>query len=165
MPEPKEMTVQSDVPPLHVCFIVSRFKFQITTKHLSSDCTHFTWTDYNGGSCWMKRGTVSASDAHFSEDKLAVCGMVDNISHISWNENDSAFGCDFAEHDLANVKTSDNDCYNQCTSTEGKMPKSHSHSLSIQYILRISIRLHSFYMEGRNLLDEGRFRGPERRIC
>lgn len=113
----------------------------------------------------MKRGSVSASDARYSEDKLAVCGIVDNISHISWNENDSAIGCDFAEHDLANVKTSDRDCYNQCTSTEGKMPESNFRSFSIQNIPRKYLRLHSFYMERRNLLDEARFRGQKRRIC
>lgn len=59
------------------------------------------------------------SDAHKSFDKLAVCGIVDNFSHIEWNENDWAFGCDFWENDLANVETGSNECYNRCASDDG----------------------------------------------
>lgn len=40
------------------------------------DCTHFTWTDYSGGTCWMKKNIVSKSDAFESSDKSAVCGVM-----------------------------------------------------------------------------------------
>lgn len=43
----------------------------------SPDCTHFTWTDYDGGTCWMKKNTVSKSDAFDSTDKSAVCGVME----------------------------------------------------------------------------------------
>lgn len=88
-------------------------------KCLLSDCTHYTWTIYNEGTCWMKQNTVSASDAHHSYDKSAVCGIVDNVSHIAWNGNDWAFECDFEGNDLADEKTSSHECYNRCASTEG----------------------------------------------
>jgi hypothetical protein len=28
----------------------------------TSGCTHFTWTQYNGGTCWMKYGSISQYD-------------------------------------------------------------------------------------------------------
>ena len=38
-------------------------------------CTHFAWTNYNGGTCWMKYCTVSKSDAIFTNDYSMVCGV------------------------------------------------------------------------------------------
>ena len=40
-------------------------------------CTHFTWTQYNGGTCWMKQGQISKSDAIQTNDPTMVCGVVD----------------------------------------------------------------------------------------
>ncbi|CAF4393866.1 unnamed protein product, partial [Rotaria sordida] len=40
-------------------------------------CTHFTWTQYNGGTCWMKSGAVSKNDAFSTSDSTMVCGVVD----------------------------------------------------------------------------------------
>lgn len=88
-------------------------------KCFLSDCTHYTWTLYNEGTCWMKQDIVSPSDAHISYDKAAVCGIVDNFSHIAWNGKDWAYGCGFEGNDLANVKTSSDECNNQCVSTKG----------------------------------------------
>ncbi len=28
-----------------------------------SGCTHYTWNDFNDGTCWMKRGLISKSNA------------------------------------------------------------------------------------------------------
>jgi len=39
-------------------------------------CTHFTWTNYNGGTCWMKKNGASKSDAIPKYDSNAVCGVV-----------------------------------------------------------------------------------------
>jgi hypothetical protein len=41
----------------------------------SSGCTHFTWTSYNGGTCWMKSGSVSKSNAFYTGDQSMVCGI------------------------------------------------------------------------------------------
>ncbi len=41
-------------------------------------CTHFTWTQYMGGTCWMKKGSVSKNDAFSTTDPTMVCGVLDN---------------------------------------------------------------------------------------
>ena len=38
-------------------------------------CTHFTWSNYKGGTCWMKKGAVSKSDAFATSDPTMVCGI------------------------------------------------------------------------------------------
>jgi len=40
----------------------------------TSGCTHFTWTSFNGGTCWMKSGP--ASGLTVKTDKTMVCGVV-----------------------------------------------------------------------------------------
>jgi hypothetical protein len=38
-------------------------------------CTHYTWTSYNGGTCLMKKGSVSKSDAFYVAKPDYVCGV------------------------------------------------------------------------------------------
>ena len=40
----------------------------------TSGCTHFSWNSYEGGTCWMKKGLVSKSDAFYKAN--TVCGLV-----------------------------------------------------------------------------------------
>ena len=42
----------------------------------TSGCTHFTWTSYNGGTCWLKKGSISQSNAVFTGDQSMVCGII-----------------------------------------------------------------------------------------
>lgn len=42
----------------------------------TSGCTHFTWTGWNGGTCWMKYGSISKSDAFSTSDPTMVCGVL-----------------------------------------------------------------------------------------
>ena len=42
----------------------------------SIDCTHFVWTKYKGGTCWMKSGNVSSEDAFKTGDKTMLCGIL-----------------------------------------------------------------------------------------
>ena len=37
-------------------------------------CTHFTWTQWNGGTCWLKTGRVTKNDAFTTNDASMVCG-------------------------------------------------------------------------------------------
>lgn len=37
------------------------------------DCTHFSWSTWNGGTCWMKRGSVTKADAVFQSGN--ICGI------------------------------------------------------------------------------------------
>ncbi|CAF2048142.1 unnamed protein product [Rotaria magnacalcarata] len=45
----------------------------------TNGCTHFTWTKFNGGTCWMKKGSVSKDNAFTIGDKSAVCGLLDRL--------------------------------------------------------------------------------------
>lgn len=42
----------------------------------TTGCTHFAWTTWQGGSCWLKQGNVQKSDAKFTSDNSMVCGIV-----------------------------------------------------------------------------------------
>ena len=42
----------------------------------TSGCSHFAWTNYLGGTCWMKTGNVQKSDAKFNGNNQMVCGIV-----------------------------------------------------------------------------------------
>ena len=37
-------------------------------------CTHFSWNQYNGGTCWMKKGTVNRAEAVKKNEIASVCG-------------------------------------------------------------------------------------------
>ena len=41
-------------------------------------CTHFTWTKWNGGTCWMKTGRALYSSAFETGDQSMVCGITDD---------------------------------------------------------------------------------------
>ena len=41
----------------------------------TSGCTHFTWTVWNGGTCWMKAGSVTKDQASATNDQTMVCGV------------------------------------------------------------------------------------------
>jgi len=41
----------------------------------TSGCTHFAWSDYQDGTCWMKYGSVQKSDAKFNNNYKMVCGI------------------------------------------------------------------------------------------
>ena len=40
-----------------------------------SECTHFTWTTLNGGTCYLKSGKVKKSDAISTEDNSMICSL------------------------------------------------------------------------------------------
>ena len=40
-------------------------------------CTHFSWNNYNGGTCWMKKlSTIQKSNAIFNNNYDMVCGIL-----------------------------------------------------------------------------------------
>lgn len=44
----------------------------------TSGCTHFTWTSWNGGTCFLKQGPCSLDQAVYYGD-TSSCGMIKNI--------------------------------------------------------------------------------------
>ncbi len=43
---------------------------------ITNGCTHFTWTDFEGGTCWMKKNFASKTNAYFTNNYNMVCGIV-----------------------------------------------------------------------------------------
>ena len=85
----------------------------------TSGCTHFTWTTFNGGTCWMKGGSVSKSDAVDTGDQSMVCGIVMNNNGINWQPGDWAFACDFKGGDIGKAQIRGEDCGSKCSATSG----------------------------------------------
>ncbi|CAF5105163.1 unnamed protein product, partial [Rotaria sp. Silwood1] len=86
------------------------------------ECTHYTWTTLNGGTCWMKKGNVSKTDAFLTNDKNMICGIRDGNQYnfvVQWNGQNQARSCDFNENDLSNVEISSDLCGRAC----GKTPE------------------------------------------
>jgi len=50
-------------------------------------CTHFSWTNYQGGTCYMKSGAVQQSDAISNGNTGMICGIV------SSSNTGSKFNC------------------------------------------------------------------------
>ncbi|CAF0839181.1 unnamed protein product [Adineta steineri] len=46
-------------------------------------CTHFTWTNWNSGTCWMKKGIVEKDDAFSTTDPDMICGVMQNDSYTT----------------------------------------------------------------------------------
>ena len=54
-----------------------------STKCINTQgCTHYTWTTWNKGTCWMKKGPVSRNNAIYTGDQTMVCGVIDQGSNI-----------------------------------------------------------------------------------
>lgn len=99
------------------------FNVQITRGECSikcgdnSSCTHFTWNTYLGGTCWLKSGTISKSDAVPTKDSTMVCGIIIESLRIQWNGTNLAKSCDFHGNDMFNVRTNAEDCRDKCAQT------------------------------------------------
>jgi hypothetical protein len=40
-------------------------------------CSHFVWSAYENGTCWMKKGDVQKSDAVGTLEKSIICGIIE----------------------------------------------------------------------------------------
>ena len=73
-------------------------------------CTHFTWIDINDGTCFLRSGNVSKSDAIYINDPTRVCGLTYYFDYrrinqsITWDVNNQSRSCDFKDNDLSNVQ-------------------------------------------------------------
>jgi hypothetical protein len=78
----------------------------------TTSCTHYTWTTFNGGTCFMKQGPVSKLDALVTTDNSMVCGVV-----VNWNGNNWANACDFLGRDLQQARVPAEQCGPTCART------------------------------------------------
>jgi len=42
----------------------------------TNGCTHWAFNRFNGGTCWLKRGTVTQANAFDSSDSSSSCGVI-----------------------------------------------------------------------------------------
>ncbi|UJR34600.1 hypothetical protein I4U23_027376 [Adineta vaga] len=87
------------------------------------NCTHFTWTEINGGTCFMKGGNVTREDAFFKNDPTMICGIAYTFDYmitnktLDWQKNNQAIGCDFPGNDISNIISIGTDCAGICSTT------------------------------------------------
>ncbi|CAF0996079.1 unnamed protein product, partial [Brachionus calyciflorus] len=65
------------------------------------DCTHYAWSDFEGGTCWLKKGSVSKNDARPSKASK-MCGLLisnyrtkRSTNVLDNNDNEKFFGTRF----------------------------------------------------------------------
>lgn len=75
-------------------------------------CTHFTWTQHNGGTCWMKKGSVSKDNAVSTGDPNMVCGVM----------NGGSGGGGQSGSQVAGITTRYWDCCKSSCAWSGKVP-------------------------------------------
>ena len=39
-------------------------------------CSHYSWTSFQDGTCWMKTGNVTSVNATLVSDETAMCGFL-----------------------------------------------------------------------------------------
>lgn len=86
-------------------------------------CTHYTWINLNGGTCFLKQGNVSRQDAFYVNDPTRICGIQSYSNGtivnqtINWNGNNWANACEFVGNDLSNVLSTAENCGRLCANT------------------------------------------------
>ena len=87
----------------------------------TSGCTHYSWTDFNGGTCWMKQGGEDPSKA--IQTSSGSCGYLGGDRNINWNtasDGKWALNCDWPNKDLTNASpVKGEDCSKKCVGTPG----------------------------------------------
>ncbi|CAF2408204.1 unnamed protein product [Rotaria sp. Silwood2] len=90
----------------------------------TQECTHYTWSYTNGGTCWLKNGNVSKDDAIPTNNPSMVCGIRDDrhqcvtIFTVEWNESNWTRSCDFFGNDFLRVQISSELCGLRCAQTQ-----------------------------------------------
>ena len=58
----------------------------------TNGCTHFAWTNYQGGTCWMKSGAVQYIDAVFNGNNGMICGISPANPTLLWGDEFNYIG-------------------------------------------------------------------------
>lgn len=87
----------------------------------TNGCTHFTWTNLGGGTCWFKGGKVELSDAKLA-DKSILCGLTP-FGQINWQQGEGdvfwANSCDWKDGNIGSAQVAPENCGNTCLATSG----------------------------------------------
>ena len=49
--------------------------------HLTPSCTHYSWSNWENGTCWLKNGSVHRCNARFNGANTTRCGIVRSYDH------------------------------------------------------------------------------------
>jgi hypothetical protein len=80
--------------------------------------THYSWTSLNGGTCYLRNGTVNRSDAVAVLDPFKICGIVSE--GVDWRFGTFARGCDWLSPNIMNVSASSAGmCQSRCGNRTG----------------------------------------------
>jgi astacin len=82
----------------------------------NSQCTHFTWADHNGGTCYLKQGRVQVRNAISKASGSTTCGLIDRdiVQWIVDGKATYANNCDFAGNDIRYQSSAPNQCGGIC---------------------------------------------------
>ena len=85
-------------------------------------CTHYVWTESNGGTCFLKDNTTASMSQAIRTNHFSTCGLVrekfsgKSFLKFRWNEEtNSASGCDFTDANLKTVPTTREECPTRCS--------------------------------------------------
>jgi hypothetical protein len=94
---------------------------------MNSECSHYVWSNYKYGTCWLKSGYIKRSDAILNDDFFMICGIVDENNKnstsntIKWsNETNYIWSnsCNFINNNEIeiNIEMDKEDCVERCLS-------------------------------------------------
>ncbi|CAF0981790.1 unnamed protein product [Adineta steineri] len=83
-----------DFPGNELSNVLIASKFCSAKCIQTQGCTHYVWSTWNNGTCWMKKNNISKTDAILTDHPTMICGIInsnhqqhDQNSIIMWNEN------------------------------------------------------------------------------
>ncbi len=98
----------------------------------TSGCTHFAWTNYQGGTCWMKSGGAQKSDAIQNTNTGMICGILAASNPIggtfagywwqTWNTPSTPPPADINVGFCFSGYIAPNDVLRECSQLKAKLP-------------------------------------------
>ncbi|KAI8804481.1 glycoside hydrolase superfamily [Cladochytrium replicatum] len=83
-------------------------------------CTRFTWTNYQGGTCWLKKGT----DALVTSNGATCGSVIEGNGRFTWNSGNAgvvswAWDCDWTGGDISSFAGKSEECGTACLNASG----------------------------------------------
>lgn len=82
-----------------------------------ADCAHFTWTNENGGTCWLKGNGVEGLINRY--DSGALCGWINRDQSLGWEVSGNIqwrLNCDFPGDEIGSEPSTGEACGGICES-------------------------------------------------
>ena len=72
----RDWALQCDFPGNDIANVQVRGEDCGSKCEANPSCTHYSWTSYNGGTCWLKSGNINKNNAIRTNDASSVCGVI-----------------------------------------------------------------------------------------